>query len=111
MPITIITVHGIEFDRKGKCNSCGLCDCGDCVHADVSKNMAYCKIYDTRDQICKECSDARGREVTHQNCIDYPQHPYLLLQRKGLCGYYFERTDHQSMDTIPLLNGEPYDKS
>lgn len=86
----IFTVHGQEHERTGKCNRCGVCcERCQCPHFKWIDGVATCLIYDTRDQICKECSEKQGQDVDHKICIIYPNHPYIKEVEEGVCGYKF----------------------
>lgn len=113
MATVLITWCGIEFQRKGTCNHCGEC-CIGCVHYNPLSNteIGCCSVWATLDDVCKECSDLRNREIRHSNCRPYPDHPLLHLNRSKTCGFSFTRTDHGSMDDLPGIElGDTYDKS
>lgn len=110
--------HGIPFNRKGSCNQCGACHCdtingGDpCVHFSWVGNLASCDIYETRDQVCTACSNNPdsvfynkfdpGADVTHQFCVDYPNHPFMANNRDGKCAYtWTQLTEGGQSDNTP----------
>ena len=101
-------VHNIDFIRTGECNQCGGCkrECLECPHGEIYEDGTYCTIYDKRYMPCSECSERRGKMVTHQICIDFPNHPWLNVVRQGMCGYQFERVDGRSMDDLPFVDGK-----
>jgi hypothetical protein len=100
-------VHGIEFERSGICDQCGGCakDCLKCPHGELHNDGSICTIYETRHLYCKECSKIHNEFITHQICIDFPNHPWLDVIRRGICSYKFERVDGKSMDTLPFVDG------
>lgn len=105
-------VHKIPFNRTGKCNRCpgvhpAPC-CIDCPHFAVVGGVNTCLIYDKRHEVCKECTDADGAaEITHQACIDFPNHPWLWVMKEGKCSYQFTRLDKEgnvSVEPLPFIN-------
>lgn len=118
------TAHGIQFERTGSCTNCGGCDsdCSNCPHGKLTDGKWLCEIYETRGEVCKYCTENKdsswyrdGKEVTHQVCIDFPNHPWLNVVRKGVCTYQFRRVDNKSMDTLPFVKStfideDPYPK-
>ena len=101
-------VHNIEFIRSGSCNQCGGCGdkCVKCPHGEPYKDGSKCTIYDTRNLHCKECSEIHREFINHQICIDFPNHPWLDVIRRGICSYKFERVDGGSMDDLPFVSGK-----
>ena len=59
---------------------------------------------------CTNNSESRwyndGKDVTHQVCVDFPDHPWLHVVRKGLCNYQFKKVNNQSMDDLPFVDGK-----
>lgn len=103
-----IRAHGIEFIRRGTCQQCGACGCGECPHHYEQAGKHWCAIYATRHLVCEACSEAAGEEVTHGSCVGFPDNPWIGVVRSGACAYRFERADGGSMDDLPFLDGEPY---
>ena len=101
------TVHGITFIRSGECSQCGACGCDrdGCPHFMIKQGVPTCKIYTKRDQYCNVCG------MTHQGCIDFPDNPWIYVVRDGICAYTFERKDGGSMDDLPFLNGQPWNRA
>ena len=101
-------VHGIEFERSGTCSQCGGCGrkCLTCPHGEPDKDGSKCTIYDSRHLPCEECSKIHGEPITHQICIDFPNHPWLDVIRRGICSYKFKRVDGKSMDDLPFVDGK-----
>ena len=115
--IEAFKVHGIDFERTGDCTQCGGCDaeCSTCPHGELKGKKWYCSIYDpdTRGKVCDYCTNnpdsswyRNGDPVTHQVCIDFPDHPWIGVVRSGECAYKFTRKDTQSMDTVPFVDGK-----
>ena len=104
--MTVLKVHGIKFIRTGKCKQCGACGCGDCPHHTEADGLHWCDIYDKRREKCL-CSQT-DNDLTHSNCIGYPDNPWIGVVRQGICGYTFERADGGSMDDLPFLDDKPY---
>lgn len=101
-------VHGIEFIRTGKCNQCGGCadKCIECPHGVAIDSGAKCTIYQKREKHCEICSEIYNKPSTHQICIDFPNHPWLHVIRRGVCGYKFKRVDGKSMDKTIFMDGK-----
>jgi len=109
-------VHGIDFERTGNCNQCGGCDheCSICPHGELKNGKWDCNIRtpDIRSKVCEHCTTnidshwyKEGKNVTHQVCIDFPNHPWLNVIRSGKCAYNFTRKDNNSMDNLPFVKG------
>ena len=106
----LFTVHGIEFERSGECTRCTGCSercLNHCPHGKPDRNGgSICTVHSRKHLPCKECSDKSKRLVTHQVCIDFPDHPWLHVMRSGKCeGYSFKRTDGGSVDELPFVDG------
>ena len=90
------TVHGKRFKRTGSCNQCSGCynACiNKCPHGEpTGDGGARCTIYDRRGEVCEEC-DKYGFKVTHQVCIDFPNHPWLRVIEDGVCNYTFTKVE------------------
>ena len=101
-------VHGIQFTRIGTCNQCGGCGkkCLVCPHGESHREGSKCTIYDSRHLHCEECSKIHGEPINHQICIDFPNHPWLDVIRRGICSYKFKRVDGKSMDSLPFVDGK-----
>ena len=86
----VYSYKGKKYHRIGKCNRCGACRLK-CPHFKWVNGLATCMIYDKRSEICEECSAkyAGKRKITHQNCINFPNHPGLSVIESGKCGYKF----------------------
>lgn len=108
-------VHGIPFNRKGECNRCDGCRKGcleDCPHGMSDGGKPFCGIHETRHLVCRECSEAESqegqkKEVTHQVCIDFPDHPWLDVIKRGVCNYQFTRLDEEgnvSDEPLPFMD-------
>jgi len=102
--MTELTIHGITFIRSGSCNRCGACGCEkmDCPHFSYAGRYATCDVYDTRNDMCEQCG------ISHDNCVGFPDNPWVRVVREGICGYTFNRKDGGSMDDLPFLNGESW---
>ena len=87
-----ITIHGINFIRTGKCNSCPGCArvCLECPHGILKDGKQFCTIYNRREKVCPECSAERGKLITHVVCITFPSHPFLRVIKSGICAYKFK---------------------
>ena len=105
--------HGILFERKGDCNRCGACGCErrNCPHFSWDNGLATCSIQDTKEEVCTVCTKNKkggwyreGKPVTHQQCEDFPEHPFLNVIRKGECNYTFTPINKTEEDKIAKLN-------
>ena len=106
--------HGCEFIRTGKCNQCSGCDhvCMSCPHGERRKDgKVYCKIQNTKGEVCDYCTNnpdskwyKNGDEVTHQVCIDFPNHPWLGVIKKGICNYKFKPITKKDEEKFNELN-------
>ena len=103
-------VHGINFLRTGKCNSCGLCGCNKCPHGVLKDGKYTCAVYDTREKVCEYCTKTEssdwyrgGKEVTHKQCIDFPKHPFVWVINEGKCGYSFATDKQEDEDKLSEL--------
>jgi hypothetical protein len=74
----------------------------------VHDGKSWCAVYNERHLACEICSEIEGEEIDHASCIGYPDNPWILIVRQGICAYAFEREDGGPMDDLPFLNGEPY---
>lgn len=101
------TTHKINFKRTGECNRCPGVNpapcCIDCPHFDVISGVNTCLIYNTRNQICKECSQKRGKDITHNVCIEFPNHAWLNILKSDNCGYTFEPLTKEDEDKFNNL--------
>jgi len=114
MAKTTHKVHGVNFVRTGSCNQCKGCepDCIACPHGErKADGKVYCKIQDTKEDVCDYCTNnsdsewyKKGREVTHQVCIDFPDHPWLGVIKKGICNYKFTPTTKEDKEKFNKLN-------
>lgn len=96
-PVTWKDPEG-EWTREGECNRCGQC-CIDCPHLEMTGGKANCLIHDKLEEPCEECSKDRWIEkkdgtrtkrwVNHAVCKRFPNHPYLHVIKRGICGYRF----------------------
>jgi hypothetical protein len=88
------TVHGIKLSRSGACNRCSSLKvapcCLGCPHFKRVNNINTCLIYATRGDVCAVCSEGQPKPVTHQVCIDFPDHPWLSVIKEGKCSYSFQ---------------------
>lgn len=105
------TIHGCAFTRTGSCNGCGLCGCDKCLHAKKDGDTYTCTIYDKRAEVCEECTNnpdsdwyGGGDDVTHQQCIDFPSHPFVWVINEGKCGYKFtvDKQDKEKLSKIEV---------
>jgi len=105
--MTEIMAHGIVFIRSGECSQCGACGCerDGCPHFQLKQGVPTCKIYAKRDQYCQVCGQ------THEGCIRFPDNPWIWDVRRHICAFSFERKDGGSMDSLPFLNGQPYNQA
>lgn len=112
MPEITHRVHKIPFERIGSCNQCDGCreDCLDeCPHGTLVDGKSFCTIYETRHLVCKTCSDEfhGGKEITHQICNEFPNHPWLDVIKRGICNYAFTRLDEEgevSNEPLPFMD-------
>ena len=102
-------VHGVPFVRTGLCNRCpGISApcCIDCSHLEYKSGVNTCLIYKQRKQVCKSCSDIKGKDVTHEVCIDFPDHPWLDVIKKGQCAYTFIENKIDGISKKDILDAE-----
>jgi len=103
------TVHGIPFHRVGKCDRCiggQSCCPRDCPHLTFKDGGDWCAIYDERQLPC-ECDTG----LPHQVCIDFPDHPWLVVIMSGKCAYRFVRLDERgepSSEPLPFMDLEKH---
>jgi len=105
MAKTTHEVHGIKFNRSGSCKQCGLCGCNRCPHGVLKDGKWTCSIYETREEVCKPCSEKKGKDMTHQQCIDFPNHPFLWVINQKKCGYTFtpvKQEDQTKLDKLEV---------
>lgn len=95
--MNIFKVHGVTFERTGKCKRCGQCEKKDCPHFSIKNGLATCDIYNKRNEVCKSCSSnekgiwwRKGNPITHAVCKKFPNHPFLRVIMEGICGYKFK---------------------
>jgi len=74
--------HGVLFIRTGSCKQCGRCEDGFCPHLD--EETFKCLIHEQKQEWCDECGG------THQECHDFPKHPWVKVIEEGICGFKFE---------------------
>lgn len=89
--------HGVDYIRTGQCNRCGACEKDNCPHLSWKEGLATCDMQLQKHEVCTSCSSNEdayffkaGRDVTHQICVDFPNHPFLRVIKEGICGYKFE---------------------
>jgi len=107
------SVHGVKFVRKGFCNQCGGCDreCLECPHGERREDgKVYCKIQDHKSEVCEYCTNnpesswyRDGKPVTHQICVDFPNHPFLDVIKSGKCNYKFTPKTDMDKDKFSAL--------
>ena len=91
-------VHGVPFVRTGECNRCGAC-CEEQNYPHFSwdaEHKMVCSIGNTLTEICKICTKDEksgwydgGNKVIHQQCAEFPNHPWLNVIKNKQCGYTF----------------------
>lgn len=110
-------VHGINFHREGECNRCGACACEKfgCPHFSWEGDLATCDVVD-KYAVCPVCTGnpdgpfyREGKDITHAECGDFPNHPFLRVIKDGVCGYTFKRlNDKEEVSIEPLpFNADP----
>ena len=109
MMATTHTVHGVDFTRSGSCNRCpGISApcCIDCPHLEFKDGVNTCLIYKKRDITCKSCSDIKGKDVNHNVCIEFPDHPWLNVIKKNQCSYTFFENKIGGISKKDILDAE-----
>ena len=106
------TVHGVPFIRTGSCNRCpnikpAPC-CLGCPHFAIVNKQNTCLIYNKRGvEVCQKCS-LKDEIETHQECIDFPEHPWLgiiwNLSISTICSYKFEEIKTDDISKFDELN-------
>jgi len=112
---TTHTFRQCNFERTGKCDQCIGCehDCEECPHGERRGSKMYCKVYDTRGDVCEYCTNTEGsifynngKDVTHQTCVDHPAHPNLYVIKNDICAYKFEPVTQDDADKFDEINAE-----